>query len=71
MKLLTLSNPKSRKGALMKKGRLYEIDKRTDEIIEIIEMCDPNRDDDVLCNLQAELETLIEELEVGLNDRNH
>jgi hypothetical protein len=55
----------------VKKGRLDEIDKRIHSIEEAIDMCDPDRDADVLFNLEHEIDILIAELEGSLNGRSH
>lgn len=43
----------------MTKGELYLIEKRVDEIESIIELCDPDYDEDVLENLDKELDDII------------
>lgn len=45
------------------KGELRSIEARIDEINEICDLCDPERDADVLANLDDELDHIIEMLE--------
>lgn len=47
----------------MTKGELHKISKRIDELDLIMDMCDPDRDADVLDNCEAELDKIVKVLE--------
>jgi hypothetical protein len=48
---------------ILTKGDLHKISKRIDELDLIIDLCDPDHDDDVLANADAELGELVAILE--------
>lgn len=48
---------------VLTKGELHKIEKRVEELENIIELCDPGRDDDILANSESELDEIVNVLE--------
>lgn len=48
---------------MITKGELAAMSLRVDEINEILDLCDQDRDYDVICNLENELDRIILTLE--------
>ena len=53
---------------ILTKGDLYHMEKRIDEIDSILEICDENRDSDVIENLLNELDEIMFRLETSLEE---
>ena len=54
-----------KKTGSLTKGDLYNLENRITEIEQAQELCDPDRDGDVLDNLEMELESIIAILETS------
>lgn len=52
----------------MTKLELILTERRIDKISEILDLCCPDKDSDVIDNLMFELDTIIEELEQSKNE---